>query len=83
MPALPVPNQWPTFPRRNIAALARAGYLRGSSSFKRSISTLAKNGQLPTFRAPYDGTDKQEPDDEESHEKETWLPLHDFVATLP
>ncbi|KAI8439374.1 hypothetical protein MSG28_013187 [Choristoneura fumiferana] len=69
MPALPVPNQWPTFPRRNIAALARAGYLRGSSSFKRSISTLAKNGQLPTFRAPYDGTDKQEPDDEESHEK--------------
>ncbi|XP_063386400.1 neuropeptide-like precursor 1 isoform X3 [Cydia fagiglandana] len=71
MPALSAPNQWPTFPRRNIAALARAGYLRGSSAatFKRSISTLAKNGMLPTFRAPYDEADKQDADDGESHEK--------------
>nr|QMS43291.1 neuropeptide-like precursor 1 [Grapholita molesta] len=71
MPAFPAPNQWPTFPRRNIAALARAGYLRGSSAatFKRSISTLAKNGMLPTFRAPYDEADKQDDDEGESHEK--------------
>lgn len=63
-------SQWPSFPRRNIAALARDGYLRSSSTgYKRSISTLAKNGQLPTFRSPYDETDKQEQDDEESHEK--------------
>ncbi|XP_053610969.1 neuropeptide-like precursor 1 [Plodia interpunctella] len=63
-------NQWPTFPRRNIAALARDGYLKHSlPSYKRSISTLAKNGQLPTFRSPYDETDKQEQDDDESHEK--------------
>ncbi|CAG9788687.1 unnamed protein product [Diatraea saccharalis] len=63
-------NQWPTFPRRNIAALARDGYLRSASpGFKRSISTLAKNGQLPTYRSPYDETDKQETDDDESHEK--------------
>ncbi|XP_023937559.1 neuropeptide-like precursor 1 [Bicyclus anynana] len=63
-------NPWPTFPRRNVAALARDGYLRSASpGYKRSISTLAKNGQLPTFRAPYDETDKQEQDDEESHEK--------------
>lgn len=62
-------NQWPTFPRRNIAALARDGYLKsGVNSFKRSISTLAKNGQLPTFRSPYDETDTQEQDDD-SHEK--------------
>lgn len=40
-----------------------------SAGFKRSISTLAKNGQLPTFRSPYDETDSQEQDDEESHEK--------------
>ncbi|XP_013199360.2 neuropeptide-like precursor 1 [Amyelois transitella] len=63
-------NQWPTFPRRNIAALARDGYLKHSMpGYKRSISTLAKNGQLPTFRSPYDETDKQEQDDDESHEK--------------
>ncbi|XP_028169143.1 neuropeptide-like precursor 1 [Ostrinia nubilalis] len=63
-------SQWPTFPRRNIAALARDGYLKnGSPGFKRSISTLAKNGQLPTYRSPYDETDRQEQDDEESHEK--------------
>lgn len=35
--------------------------------YKRSISTLAKNGQLPTFRSPYDETDKHE--NEEEHEK--------------
>lgn len=69
MPADPV-NQWPTFPRRNIAALARDGYLKSpAGGFKRSISTLAKNGQLPTFRSPYDETDKQEQDDEASHQK--------------
>lgn len=62
-------NQWPTFPRRNIAALARDGYLKGAGGFKRSISTLAKNGQLPTYRSPYDETDRQEQDDEETHEK--------------
>ncbi|XP_049876256.1 neuropeptide-like precursor 1 [Pectinophora gossypiella] len=63
-------NPWPTFSRRNIAALARDGYLKsGPNSFKRSISTLAKNGQLPTFRSPYDETDKQEQDEDESHEK--------------
>lgn len=70
LPADPTGNQWPSFPRRNIAALARDGYLKSSlSSFKRSISTLAKNGQLPTFRSPYDETDKQEQDEDESHEK--------------
>ncbi|XP_030040440.2 neuropeptide-like precursor 1 [Manduca sexta] len=63
-------NEWPTFPRRNIAALARDGYLKSSgSSYKRSISTLAKNGMLPTYRSPYLDTDKQEPDDEQSEEK--------------
>ncbi|XP_072944711.1 uncharacterized protein [Epargyreus clarus] len=57
--------QWPSMPRRNIAALAREGYLRSPvNGLKRSISTLAKNGQLPTFRSPYDETDKQEEDDE-------------------
>lgn len=63
-------NQWPTFPRRNIAALARDGYLKSAGAgYKRSISTLAKNGQLPTFRSPYDETDSQEHDDDEAHEK--------------
>lgn len=63
-------DQWPSFPRRNIAALAREGYLKSvSPSFKRSISTLAKNGQLPTFRAPYNEGDKPEQEDEELHEK--------------
>ncbi|XP_031764889.2 neuropeptide-like precursor 1 [Galleria mellonella] len=72
LPADPNINQWPTFPRRNIAALARDGYLKNSvlGSYKRSISTLAKNGQLPTFRSPYDEIDKQdEQDEEESHAK--------------
>ncbi|XP_047535301.1 neuropeptide-like precursor 1 [Vanessa atalanta] len=63
-------NTWPTFPRRNVAALARDGYLRSAASgYKRSISTLAKNGQLPTFRSPYDETDKQEQDEDVSHDK--------------
>lgn len=64
-------NQWPTFPRRNIAALARAGYLKNSAAagFKRSISTLAKNGQLPTFRSTYADGDKQDQEEEESQEK--------------
>ncbi|NP_001124353.1 neuropeptide-like precursor 1 precursor [Bombyx mori] len=63
-------NQWPTFPRRNIATLAKNGYLRnsGANSYKRSISILAKNGMLPTYRSPYVGTDKQEHEDE-SQEK--------------
>ncbi|KOB73395.1 Neuropeptide-like 1 [Operophtera brumata] len=63
-------NEWPTFPRRNIAALARAGYLKSSSlGYKRSISTLAKNGQLPTFRSPYTDGDKQENEEEESSQE--------------
>lgn len=63
-------NQWPTFPRRNVAALARGGYLRNPSlGFKRSISTLAKNGQLPTFRSPYTDGGKQENDDDESSQE--------------
>ncbi|KAJ2945594.1 hypothetical protein O0L34_g418 [Tuta absoluta] len=63
-------NQWPTFPRRNIAALAREGYLKAAvNGFKRSISTLAKNGQLPTFSSPYDETDKTEEEQDGSHEK--------------
>ncbi|CAG4955936.1 unnamed protein product [Parnassius apollo] len=63
-------SQWPTFPRRNIAALARDGYLKSASpGFKRSISTLAKNGQLPTFRSPNGEADKTEEDDDEVHDK--------------
>lgn len=64
-------SQWPTFPRRNIAALARDGYLRSSSSkaYKRGISTLAKNGLLPTYRSPYVEADKQDQDQDESQEK--------------
>lgn len=63
-------SEWPTFPRRNIAALARNGYLRNSgSSYKRSISTLAKNGMLPTYRSPYVETDKPEQEDEQSQDK--------------
>lgn len=63
-------NQWPTFPRRNIAALARGGYLKnGASSYKRSVSVLAKNGLLPTYRSPYVDIDKQDQDDEEIQEK--------------
>ncbi|CAK1555796.1 unnamed protein product [Leptosia nina] len=63
-------NSWPSFPRRNVAALARDGYLKSvANSYKRSISTLAKNGMLPTFRAPYSDTDQQQQDDEEAHEK--------------
>lgn len=72
MASLPVEtiNEWPTFPRRNIAALARAGYLKSSSlGYKRSISTLAKNGQLPTFRSPYTDGDKQENEEEESSQE--------------
>ncbi|CAF4930645.1 unnamed protein product [Pieris macdunnoughi] len=63
-------NPWPTFPRRNVQALARDGYLRSiSPDYKRSISTLAKNGMLPTFRAPYSDTDQQNQEDDEVHEK--------------
>lgn len=62
-------NSWPSFHKRNVAALAREGYIKSAQNgYKRSISTLAKNGQLPTFRSPYDETDKQE-DEDESHEK--------------
>lgn len=70
MPAETV-NQWPTFPRRNIAALARAGYLKNptGAGYKRSISTLAKNGQLPTYRSPYVEGEKQEQDEEESSQE--------------
>ncbi|XP_038222422.1 neuropeptide-like precursor 1 [Zerene cesonia] len=63
-------NPWPSFPRRNVAALARDGYLKSvANGYKRSISTLAKNGMLPTYRAPYSDSDKPEQEDEESHEK--------------
>ncbi|XP_062560538.1 uncharacterized protein LOC134224907 [Armigeres subalbatus] len=44
-----------TFGKRNLGSLARAGLLRGPSSndyLKRSIATLAKNGQLPASREP-------------------------------
>lgn len=70
LPAEPV-SQWPSFPRRNIAALARDGYLRNSASkaYKRGISTLAKNGLLPTYRSPYVETDKQDQNQDESQEK--------------
>lgn len=70
MPAEPV-SQWPTFPRRNIAALARDGYLRNSASraYKRGISTLAKNGLLPTYRSPYGDADKEDQNQDESQEK--------------
>ncbi|KAJ8715035.1 hypothetical protein PYW08_005016 [Mythimna loreyi] len=70
LPAEPV-SQWPSFPRRNIAALARDGYLRNSASkaYKRGISTLAKNGLLPTYRSPYVEADKQDQNQEESQEK--------------
>ncbi|CAB3234032.1 unnamed protein product [Arctia plantaginis] len=65
-------SQWPSFPRRNIAALARDGYLRNAaskSSYKRGISTLAKNGLLPTYRSPYVEAEKQDPNQDESQEK--------------
>lgn len=71
LPADPV-SQWPSFPRRNIAALARDGYLRSSGSktnYKRGISTLAKNGLLPTYRSPYVEAEKQDPNQDESQEK--------------
>ncbi|GBP31894.1 Neuropeptide-like 1 [Eumeta japonica] len=62
-------NSWPNFGKRNVAALARDGYLKPQSNgYKRSISTLAKNGQLPTFRSPYDDTDKHEEEDD-GHDK--------------
>ncbi|XP_065090724.1 neuropeptide-like precursor 1 isoform X1 [Ochlerotatus camptorhynchus] len=40
--------------KRNLGSLARAGLLRAPSSdyLKRSIATLAKNGQLPASREP-------------------------------
>lgn len=60
---------WPTFHKRNVASLARGGYIKTASGFKRSISTLAKNGQLPTFRSPYDETDKQEDDNDGSEKR--------------
>lgn len=43
--------------KRNLEALARAGYIRtlpdeddSDGSYKRSIANLAKNGQLPNFQ---------------------------------
>ncbi|XP_075980506.1 neuropeptide-like precursor 1 [Anticarsia gemmatalis] len=71
LPADPL-SQWPSFPRRNIAALARDGYLRNTASkanYKRGISTLAKNGLLPTYRSPYVEAEKQDPNQDESQEK--------------
>lgn len=62
-------DAWPTFPRRNVGSLARDGYIRHRESNKRSISTLAKNGQLPTLRAPYDRDDGQQQDSDVSEEK--------------
>ncbi|XP_021706849.1 uncharacterized protein LOC5565029 isoform X3 [Aedes aegypti] len=43
-----------TFGKRNLGSLARAGLLRTPSTdyLKRSIATLAKNGQLPASREP-------------------------------
>ncbi|XP_055621264.1 uncharacterized protein LOC129765221 isoform X2 [Toxorhynchites rutilus septentrionalis] len=39
----------PVFGKRNLGALARAGLLRSPNNYlKRSIATLAKNGQLPS-----------------------------------
>ncbi|CAH1376363.1 neuropeptide-like 1 isoform X1 [Tenebrio molitor] len=50
--------QWDNLPdKRNLEALARAGYVRTLPSqddedpnYKRSLATLAKNGQLPTYQ---------------------------------
>ncbi|XP_058835090.1 neuropeptide-like precursor 1 isoform X2 [Topomyia yanbarensis] len=54
----------PVFGKRNLGSLARAGMLRTPSDYiKRSIATLAKNGQLPSNR---------EPDAEESSLPEEW-----------
>lgn len=71
LPTDPV-SQWPSFPRRNIAALARDGFLRNTASksnYKRGIATLAKNGLLPTYRSPYVEVEKQDSNQEESQEK--------------
>ncbi|XP_026725559.1 neuropeptide-like precursor 1 isoform X2 [Trichoplusia ni] len=70
LPAEPI-SQWPSFPRRNIAALARDGYLRNTASkaYKRGISTLAKNGLLPTYRSPYVEAEKQDQNQDETQEK--------------
>ncbi|VVC92098.1 unnamed protein product, partial [Leptidea sinapis] len=64
-------DSWPTFPRRNLAALAKNGYLKSlrGENYKRSISTLAKNGMLPTFTAPNEDADKQEEQDDQAQEK--------------
>ncbi|XP_058463534.1 neuropeptide-like precursor 1 isoform X2 [Malaya genurostris] len=54
----------PVYGKRNLGSLARAGLLRTPSDYlKRSIATLAKNGQLPSNR---------EPDEEESSLPEEW-----------
>lgn len=52
--SLPSSNNLPYEMKRNLEALARAGYIRtlpdeddSDGSYKRSIANLAKNGQLP------------------------------------
>lgn len=47
-------REGPPFYKRNLGSLARSGLLRTPSSdyLKRSIATLAKNGQLPASREP-------------------------------
>lgn len=59
--------------KRSLAALARGGYLRTPSNqdqlyqdFKRSIATLAKNGQLPNYSHP---EENDEPADDEELEE--------------
>ncbi|XP_055529480.1 neuropeptide-like precursor 1 isoform X2 [Wyeomyia smithii] len=58
-----------TFGKRNLGSLARAGLLRAPSSdyLKRSIATLAKNGQLPSNREPT--SEEEGPADEWSEDK--------------
>uniref|UniRef100_A0A182QCV2 Neuropeptide-like 1 n=1 Tax=Anopheles farauti TaxID=69004 RepID=A0A182QCV2_9DIPT len=46
-----------TFGKRNVGALARAGLLRNQPEYlKRSLATLAKNGQLPSRDAESEDT---------------------------
>jgi len=58
--------------KRNLAALARAGLLRDSDFIKRSIATLAKNGQLPS----------KEPETEDNNEEDDWVDQKRSLASL-
>ncbi|XP_053686067.1 neuropeptide-like precursor 1 [Sabethes cyaneus] len=57
------------FGKRNLGSLARAGLLRTPSNdyLKRSIATLAKNGQLPSNREP--NSEEDGPAEEWSEDK--------------